>query len=85
VLPCSGAPELNNVARYAGDPSDIVTIKSLNISPDPPKPGQQLTVTVNAYTSEIIEVSGPGDCGKQCLLTIWFRKVPMPTLPSRWV
>jgi len=48
--------ELNDFVWFVGDPSDIVTIKSLDISPDPPKPGQQLTVTVNAYTSETIEV-----------------------------
>jgi len=71
--------------RHAGDPSDIVTIKSLNISPDPPKPGQQLTVTVNAYTSETIEVSEPGDCGVEYWLTPWLRKVPMRMSPSSLV
>jgi len=45
-----------------GDPDDTVTIKSLDISPDPPKPGQQVTVTINAYTSEPIEVRSC-DCG----------------------
>lgn len=61
VSPCSGFNfEPSDFVWRVGDPSDIVTIKSLDISPDPPKPGQQLTVTVNAYTSEIIEVRAIG-------------------------
>ena len=57
VLLCSGCKfEPNDFLWRVGDPDDIVTIKSLDISPDPPKPGQQLTVTVNAFTSEPIEV-----------------------------
>ncbi|KAF9650515.1 hypothetical protein BDM02DRAFT_3185355 [Thelephora ganbajun] len=44
-----------------GDPGDIVTIKSLNISPDPPKPGQQLVVTASAHTSEVIEEGAYAD------------------------
>jgi len=78
-------PTCRTKRRHVGDPNDIVTIKSLNISPDPPKPGQQLTVTVDAFTSETIEVSGPGDCGVEHRLTAWLRKVPMPTSPSSLV
>ena len=58
---CSGCNvEPNDFVWRAGDPSDSVIIKSLNISPDPPKPGQQVTVTINAYTSEVIEVRPSG-------------------------
>jgi len=57
---------------HAGDPEDIVTINSLTISPDPPKPGQQITVTIDAFTSETIEVSESGDCGLQYQLTACF-------------
>jgi hypothetical protein len=42
---------------HPGTPEDIVTINSITLSPDPPKPGQNLTVTVSARTSEKIDVS----------------------------
>lgn len=32
------------------------SIDSITVSPDPPKPGQDLTVNVEAYANEIIEV-----------------------------
>ncbi|KIM85297.1 hypothetical protein PILCRDRAFT_817296 [Piloderma croceum F 1598] len=38
-----------------GSENDIVEIKSINISPDPPKPGQNLTVNVVAYAHEVVE------------------------------
>jgi len=38
-----------------GSPADIVDIKSITLSPDPPKLGENLTVTVSAVTSETIE------------------------------
>jgi hypothetical protein len=40
----------------SGSENDIVEIKSINISPDPPKPGQNLTVNVVAYAHEVVEV-----------------------------
>ena len=40
-----------------GGPTDVVNIQSLTVSPDPPKPGQNLTVHVSAYVSQVIEVS----------------------------
>ena len=42
-----------------GGPTDIVKIQSLTVSPDPPKPGQNLTVTVSAYVSQVIVVRHP--------------------------
>lgn len=39
-----------------GSPSDPVRIKSIDISPDPPLPGQDLTVTVVGEAKERIEV-----------------------------
>ena len=39
-----------------GNPSDPVHIKSIEISPDPPKPGEDLTVTVVGEAIERIEV-----------------------------
>lgn len=41
----------------AGLDSDVITIESFEISPNPPQPGQNLTVTVKATASETIEVS----------------------------
>jgi hypothetical protein len=45
-----------NVARLLGSPEDIVKIVSLTVSPDPPMPGQNLTVNVSAYVTRVIEV-----------------------------
>jgi hypothetical protein len=39
-----------------GDEEDIVKIESIEVSPDPPKAGEDLTVKVKATTSEAIEV-----------------------------
>lgn len=39
-----------------GDSTDPVEIKSIEISPDPPKPGQDLTVKVTLTAKEEIEV-----------------------------
>ncbi|KAH7883673.1 ML domain-containing protein [Phlebopus sp. FC_14] len=38
-----------------GLPSDVIQIKSIAVSPDPPKPGQDLTVTVAGTALEVIE------------------------------
>jgi len=61
---------MNDVAWYVGLPTDVVIIESLEISPDPPKPGQDLTVTLKARAAEIVEVSRPGDCDMRCWLTV---------------
>ena len=45
-----------NCAGLLGSPDDIVKIKSLTVFPDPPKPGQNLTVNVSAYVTQVIEV-----------------------------
>jgi hypothetical protein len=39
-----------------GEPSDVVQIKSLKVSPDPPKPGEDLTVTVVGVANQQIKV-----------------------------
>ncbi|KAG8745929.1 Phosphatidylglycerol/phosphatidylinositol transfer protein [Ceratobasidium sp. 414] len=39
-----------------GSPQDVVHIKSIEVSPDPPQPGKDLTVTVNAVSEkEVME------------------------------
>ncbi|TFK57200.1 hypothetical protein OE88DRAFT_1730601 [Heliocybe sulcata] len=38
-----------------GTSTDVIQIKSIDISPDPPKPGQNMTVNVKAYVQELIE------------------------------
>lgn len=37
--------------------NDLVEISSIDVSPDPPKPGQNLTVNVKGTVKEIIEVT----------------------------
>lgn len=39
-----------------GAPSDLVEVKSIQLSPDPPVPGQDLTVTASGYVKDTIEV-----------------------------
>ena len=39
-----------------GSTSDVVQIESITVSPDPPKPGEDLTVTVKGTAQENIEV-----------------------------
>lgn len=43
----------------AGLPSDAIEIKSIEVSPDPPQPGQDLTVKVKAHVQGRIEVRYP--------------------------
>lgn len=40
----------------AGAESDVIQVKSIEVSPDPPAPGKDLTVTVKAYAQDRIEV-----------------------------
>lgn len=42
---------------HSGSSSDLVQIESIKVKPDPPQPGQDLTITVKANTTEIIEVT----------------------------
>ena len=39
-----------------GLPSDVIQLESIVVSPDPPVPGQNLTVTVKGSAKETIEV-----------------------------
>jgi hypothetical protein len=41
---------------FQGLPTDAIQIESIRVSPDPPKPGQDLTVTVEATAEDEIEV-----------------------------
>ena len=41
---------------FKGSPSDPIQIDSITVSPDPPKPGQDLTVTVKAHAQDRVEV-----------------------------
>jgi hypothetical protein len=39
-----------------GSPDDIAHLRSISVSPDPPEPGKDLTLTVDGYATETIEV-----------------------------
>jgi hypothetical protein len=41
---------------YSGKPSDSVHIRSIDISPDPPVPGENLTVKVVGEAKSTVEV-----------------------------
>ena len=45
-----------NVVNITGLDSDVVQVESVVVSPDPPVPGEDLTVKVKANVQEIIEV-----------------------------
>ncbi|KAF9044793.1 hypothetical protein BDZ89DRAFT_890204, partial [Hymenopellis radicata] len=42
-------------------PTDPVQIESIVVSPDPPKPGEDLTVTVKAVVTEVVEEGAYAD------------------------
>ncbi|KAN0128413.1 ML domain containing protein [Lactarius tabidus] len=44
-----------------GLPTDPIQVDSISVSPDPPKPGQDLTVTVNAHAQEQVEEGAYAD------------------------
>jgi hypothetical protein len=48
---------LLNYVLFTGTPDDVVQIKSLQVYPDPPAPGHDLTIKVAAVSKQVIEVS----------------------------
>jgi hypothetical protein len=53
----------------AGSPTDAIQITSLDVSPDPPKPGQKLTITASGVARQLIDegayadvIVGPLNC-----------------------
>jgi hypothetical protein len=49
--------EVPSVHTYSGLPTDVIQIESIEVKPDPPKPGQDLTIIVKAKATDIIEVA----------------------------
>ena len=41
---------------FTGTSTDLIEVKSIELSPDPPVPGQDLTVTASGYVKDTIEV-----------------------------
>lgn len=39
-----------------GNPSDVITIKSLDVKPDPPRPGEKLTIYASGTVHELVDV-----------------------------
>lgn len=44
---------------WTGEPTDAIAITSLRVSPDPPKPGQNLTIYATGTARELIDVRLP--------------------------
>ncbi|KAF8323417.1 hypothetical protein DL93DRAFT_696760 [Clavulina sp. PMI_390] len=44
-----------------GDEQDLVDVKSIQLSPDPPKPGSDLTVTASGFVKDTIEEGAYAD------------------------
>ena len=42
--------------RDAGEPDDVIQIKSVRVEPDPPVPGQKMTVYADGLATQRIEV-----------------------------
>lgn len=56
---------------YIGTSEDIIELKYIKLSPDPPVPGEDLTVRAAGTVKETIEVSSPSylsNCG--CILNL---------------
>jgi hypothetical protein len=49
-------PQLNALRPFQGLPTDPIQIKSISVFPDPPEPGRNLTVTVEATAQEEVDV-----------------------------
>ncbi|TFY83588.1 hypothetical protein EWM64_g417 [Hericium alpestre] len=47
--------------KDCGLPDDVVQVQSIVVSPDPPQPGQNLTVTVKATATETVEEGASAD------------------------
>jgi hypothetical protein len=45
--------------HITGEPTDVIQIKSLRISPDPPVPGKNLTIYAAGTVKDLIDVSRP--------------------------
>ena len=52
---------LGHLVSITGQPTDAIQIESISVSPDPPQPGKDLSVTVKAKAIERIEVRTYGD------------------------
>jgi hypothetical protein len=55
-----------------GEPSDAVEIKSLEVDPDPPKPGHKLTIYASGTVKETIDV-------RQCSFCLVLFLLSLPT------
>lgn len=62
---------------FLGLPTDAIQIKSIQVSPDPPQPGKDLTVTVNGEAVEQIEVRS-GNMLSRAVVSLAFRMARMP-------
>lgn len=45
-----------SINRDTGSSTDVIDIESIVVSPDPPKPGENMTVEVRGTVKETIEV-----------------------------
>lgn len=51
------APARLVLKSFTGLPSDAIQLESLEVSPDPPRPGHDLTVTAKATVQDVIKVT----------------------------
>lgn len=71
------------VLTFIGTQTELVAIKSIEISPSPPVPGNNVTVTVVAEALERIEVSIVLNIAVDLKIYTGCRKVHTPTCTSR--
>ena len=69
----------------SGDDDFPMHVTSLEISPDPPKPGEELTVTAVGETTERVDVSPPTSSTLITSFNLSCRRVHTPRLLSRLV
>jgi len=60
---------LNSYCILPGTPDDVIQIESIQVTPDPPQPGKDLTVRVVGVASEIIQASSNPSFSLRRLLT----------------
>lgn len=67
--------------NFVGSPSNPIQIDSIELSPDPPVPGQDLTVKVKALVTEVIEEGASADVLVKLGLIKLLQKTFGPYLP----
>lgn len=60
---------IHHILTTAGLPTDVIQLKSIEVSPDPPVPGKELTITAQGTVTRTIDV---GTTKLSCALLLMY-------------